>query len=94
MRIRWTRTAIRNLEAIQAFIETDDPAAAARTALRIITSVENLAQHPHLGRSGRVPGTRELVIASLPYLVAYRVRGNVLEILRVLHAAMRWPEKL
>jgi len=93
LRIRWTERATRDLDAIEAYIETDDPAAAVRVILRILGAVEHLADHPHLGHPGRVEGTRELVIAQLPYIVPYRVRGNVLEILRVLHAAMRWPER-
>jgi addiction module RelE/StbE family toxin len=94
LRIRWTRRAARDLEAIEAYIETDDPQAAARVVLRILDRVEQLGARPHLGRQGRVEGTRELVIVGLPYIVPYRVRGNVLEVLRVLHAAMRWPEHL
>jgi toxin ParE1/3/4 len=60
---------------------------------RIATSVERLATHPALGRTGRVPGTRELVVSGTPHLVAYRVRGETVEILRVFHGARKWPEK-
>jgi toxin ParE1/3/4 len=35
--------------------------------------------------------TRELVISGLPYLVVYRIRGDVIEITRILHGAQRWP---
>jgi toxin ParE1/3/4 len=48
---------------------------------------------PGLGRPGRVEGTRELVVANTPYLVSYRVRNNVVEILRVFHGARKWPQK-
>jgi plasmid stabilization system protein ParE len=68
----------------------DDPLAAARLVLRIMDGVEHLADHPHLGRPGRVPDTRELAIPGTPY----RVRTGGLEILRVLHSAMRWPDAL
>ncbi len=44
-----------------------------------------------MGRAGRVPGTRELVISGTPYIVPYRVRGGAVEVLRVFHAARRWP---
>jgi len=53
-----------------------------------------LKKNPALGRAGRVAGTRELVVAGTPYVVPYRVRGEAVEILRVFHAARRWPEKL
>ena len=57
-------------------------------------TVELLAQHPALGRPGRVEGTRELVVPDTPYLVPYRVRGHAVEILRVFHGARKWPKKL
>jgi plasmid stabilization system protein ParE len=44
-----------------------------------------------LGGPGKKAGTRELVIASLPYLAVYRVHENVVELLRILHGAQRWP---
>lgn len=59
MRIRWTRRAARDLDGIEAWVETDDPLAAARLVLRIMDGVEHLADHPRLGRPGRVPDTRE-----------------------------------
>jgi toxin ParE1/3/4 len=52
-----------------------------------------LAEHPGMGRPGRVEGTRELVIAGLPYLVAYLHRGDTVTVLRVVHGAMKWPKR-
>ena len=92
MRIRWTRRADCDLDAVAEYLENDDPDAAAGVVLRIVGTVEHLADHPHLGRPGRIPDTRELVVSGTPYIVPYRVRGGVLEILRVLHGAMRWPD--
>ncbi len=46
-----------------------------------------------MGRAGRVPGTRELLIPGTPYIIPYRVRAGAVEILRVFHAARRWPER-
>ncbi|WP_366929814.1 type II toxin-antitoxin system RelE/ParE family toxin [uncultured Thiodictyon sp.] len=92
MRIRWTRRAARDLDGIEAYIEVDDRQAAVRAVLRIMDAVEHLADHPYLGRSGRVADTRELVVPSTPYIVAYRLTADALEILRVLHCAMRWPD--
>ena len=47
-----------------------------------------------MGRAGRVRGTRELAIDGTPYIVAYRIKGNVVEVLRVIHGAQRWPRRL
>ena len=95
MRLRWTRLAERDLDEIADYIEAGNPAAAARVVLEIIDQVESLLpEHPAIGRPGRVPGTRELVIGGLPYIVAYRVRDSELELLRVLHTSRRWPSRL
>jgi toxin ParE1/3/4 len=54
-------------------------------------AAESLVEMPHRGRPGRWQGTRELIIPSTPYLIPYRVRGEVIEILRVFHGARQWP---
>ena len=46
-----------------------------------------------MGRPGRVPKTRELVVSGTPYLVIYRVKNDRLEVLRVFHGARQWPQK-
>jgi toxin ParE1/3/4 len=87
MRIIWTETAIANLVEIRQHIEREQPAAARRVAQRILASVERLAKHPHLGRPGREPDTRELVVAGKPYIIPYRIHRDSLAILAVLHGA-------
>jgi toxin ParE1/3/4 len=95
LRLRWTRLAERDLDQIAAYIGQDNPAAAARVILELIDQVERLLPaHPAIGRPGRVVGTRELVIGELPYVIPYRMLGQDLEILRVLHTSRRWPEAL
>ena len=73
----WSPEAINDLAALRAHIEQDDPAAAQRVVLRIIENVETLLpDSPEMGRPGRVPGTRELVIPRTPFNFPYRVVGN------------------
>ena len=93
MRVRWLRKALANLDAEASYISEDDPTAARLVVARIMTAVSRLSQQPRLGRTGRVPGTRELIVPRTRYLVPYRVRGNVVEILRVFHASRRLPQK-
>lgn len=93
MRVRWLRKALENLDAEASYIGKDDPAAARLVVSRIMTAVSRLSRQPRLGRPGRVPGTRELVVPRTRYLVPYRVRGNVVEILRVFHVSRRLPQK-
>lgn len=93
MRVRWLRTALRNLDAEAIFIAEDGQAAARVVFERVMTAVAVLASQPNLGRPGRVPNTRELVVLKTRYIVPYRVRGNTVEILRVFHTSRRPPQK-
>jgi toxin ParE1/3/4 len=95
MNIRWSPQALRDLASVRAFVAEDDPAAAQRLVLRIVDAIETLLpEHPAIGRPGRVPGTRELVIPRTPYVVPYRVRRGTLQVLRVYHGARKWPDQL
>lgn len=94
MRVRWLRAALQNLDTEAEYIARDSPAAAARVVASVEESVRYLATHPAMGRPGRVPGTRELVVANLPYVIPYRMRGEAVEILRVFHGKRKWPRKL
>lgn len=93
MRVRWLRTALANLDAEAEYIAEDNPAAAGRVVQKILRTVDLLGQNPAMGRAGRVVGTRELVVAETPYIIPYRVRGDAVEILRVFHAARKWPAR-
>jgi toxin ParE1/3/4 len=93
VRVKWLRRALKNLDEEAEYIARDNPEAAMRVVERIAASVGRLAIHPALGRPGRVPGTRELVVSGTPYIVPYRVRGDTVEILRGFHGARKWPQK-
>jgi toxin ParE1/3/4 len=91
MEIVWLRRAVADLGSIQDFIESDNPSAARATASRIAAAVTLLMDQPSLGRAGRVPRTRELVVPATPYIVAYAMIADRILILAVLHGARRWP---
>ncbi len=93
MNIVWSPEAIQDLISLRAYIAENDPAAARRTVLRVVEDVEELLPgNPHIGRAGRVPGTRELVVPRTPYIVPYRVVRGVIQVLRGYHGARRWPD--
>ena len=94
MRLVYAPRFFRRLEEIKGWIAEDSPAAATAVVERIRAAVGKLGEAPAIGRSGRVPGTRELVVTRTPYIVAYRVRGDEVEIVTVLHGAQRWPDRL
>lgn len=95
MNIVWSPEAIEDLLSLRAYIAEDNPAAARRAVLPVLESIEQLLpDNPQIGRAGRVPGTRELVIPRTPYIVPYRFQRTTIQILRVYHGARRWPDRL
>ena len=93
MQIRWSPAAAEDLERIFEFIETDNPGAAQRVARTIFEHAGSIGNNPYQGRSGRVLGTRELLLPPLPFIVIYRVleHADAIEIVNVIHGAQRWP---
>lgn len=87
--IVWSALARTRLREIRDYVARDKPQAAERLAMRIVTAVEALRNHPYLGRVGAEPGIRELVIASTPYIVLYRVQGERVVISTIWHGAQR-----
>lgn len=94
MRALWTKPALADLEAIGDFVARDDPRAAERLVARIISAADTLSDHPHIGRPGRIAGTRELVVTDTTYIVPYRVVDEDIHVLAVFHGARRWPGKI
>jgi len=84
---RWTEKAFLTLERIFHHIEADNPEAATRTSRNIHMHIEQLATFPNRGRIGRKQGTRELVLAPMPYIVVYRIKESIVEILQIRHGA-------
>ena len=93
MRVLWEEGALSDLMAIVGYIAQDNAVAAEETAGRITEAVALLRETPGLGRPGRVPNTRELVVAGTSYLVPYRVKRDEIQILRVFHMAQRAPNE-
>lgn len=94
MIIIWSPQAVADLASLRAYIAEDDKAAAQRVVLHVLRNIERLlSDQPQLGRAGRVPGTRELVIPRTPYIVPYRIRDNRIQVLRVYRGARKWPDR-
>ena len=94
MKVDWTPLAISHLQSTYQYLAADNPAAAEKIIGQILSAAERLADYPSMGRSGRIEGTRELVIPGTPFIVAYRIRRNDLQILAVMHTSRKWPEGL
>lgn len=93
MRLIWSPEARDDLIEIYRYVAADNPSAARRLHETIKQGAAVLRDNPHAGRPGRVPGTREWVISGAPYVVPYQIQEDRVELLRVYHAARRWPER-
>jgi len=92
MNIVWSRTAVEDLKHLRDYIAQHDPKAAARVAKAILESVENLGDYPAIGRPGRLPHTREIVVPNTPFVVVYTVAERRVEVIAVIHGARKWPD--
>jgi toxin ParE1/3/4 len=93
MKLLWTPESIEDRRAIYDYIETDNPLAAIDLDELIYEKSQMLIEHPKLGRVGRAPKTRELVVHA-NYILIYKIAGYEIHVLRVMHAARQWPAKI
>jgi len=96
MKLLWTEPALADLAALHDHISADNAVAVAADAMlnRIILLAETqLSRMPESGGVGRVPNTRELVVVGSSYFLSYRIVGEAIQVLRVIHGARRWPQK-
>jgi len=94
VRIKWTKGAQNNLNQIEDYIAQDNPKAAVDIVIKIIKTVGMLSENPAMGRAGRIFDTRELIVNGNPFIVPYRIKSEQIEILRVLHGSMKWPDSM
>jgi toxin ParE1/3/4 len=91
MHVRWTIAAADDLENIANYLFEKTPEHAARLIREIYGAPSAHERFPNRGRPGRKSETREFVLPSLPYIIVYQVRDEILHIVRILHAAQEWP---
>ncbi len=90
MKVFWTSSAERDRARIFEFIGQDNPLAAIRMDELFAAVANRLAEHPLLGRTGQVPGTRELV-AHESYRLVYEVHDDAVWLLALVHTRRQWP---
>jgi len=91
MRIEWLDEALADFDEAVSYLHERNPQAAQQLAQSIHLAVQGLLRNPEIGRPGRVPDTRELVVGHARYIIPYRLGGRVIHILAVLHDAREWP---
>ena len=87
MQVRWSPDAAEDLERIHQWLRENSPEATHRIVRAIYDGCMSLKTFPLRGRVGREPGSRELILPRLPWLVVYRVKGDFVEISRIWHGA-------
>lgn len=90
-KLEWKATAVADLLAIIGYISDENPDAAQALKEEIENKILCLPDNPKLYQTGRVDGTREMVVRP-NYIVIYAEDVAAVTILRVLHAARQWPE--
>jgi addiction module RelE/StbE family toxin len=91
MQLRWSEEAADDLERITNYLFEETPQHAPELVRAIYNAPAAVLQFPHRGRPGKKEGTRELVLTPLPYIVVYRIAGDAIHILRILHGAQERP---
>ena len=87
MKVVFRKSALSDIATIHAYIARDNLDAADWTVARIRLATDLLGVFPNVGREGNVAGTRELIIARLPYIVVYSTSPLTIEIIAVFHFA-------
>lgn len=90
LRLRWTIKALIDFDEAQAYIAHENPRAAQVIARRIYQAAERLREHPDIGTPARIQEARTWSVRHTPYLIVYRVRVDVVEIVRLWHGRRDW----
>jgi toxin ParE1/3/4 len=91
--VEWLPLAKRDRDDHLNYIGEHNPWAAIEIGDAFEAAIRRLCNYTEIGRAGRVKGTRELVVAGTPYLIAYRVEANTVVVIRLLHGAQKWPSQ-
>jgi addiction module RelE/StbE family toxin len=92
MKIVWTDPADSDREMIVLYIAQDNPSAAIKMDKLFTDAADSLIHFPLKGRTGRVPGTRELVVHRT-YLLVYSLdtENDAVYVRAVIHTSRQWP---
>ena len=93
--LEWTEQALSQLDAAHDYIAlSNSEEVAARITALIVANVQQLGAFPMSGRSGRIAGTRELVISKTPFVASHAINRDRIVVLALYHGAQQWPESL
>ena len=76
MRIRWTPAAAADLQQISDYLREHYPHYRQATLRKLFDTIRNLRDAPHLGKPGRVEGTREILFPPMWRFTALENRAS------------------
>lgn len=91
MKLRWTPRAVADLEQIADYLLAVNPKSWKRLLSRLQIAIDYLLQFPHMGKAGLVEGTREFVLSGTPYILVFRLKHDVVQIVSVRDGRMQLP---
>ena len=91
MKIRYTETALIEIDEIFAYISERNPAAAARVVARLERMIRNLGDFPEMAQRTSEPGVRRMPLGPYPFIIFYTIESDEVVVLHVRHGARRWP---
>ncbi|BBK37910.1 hypothetical protein STAQ_29880 [Allostella sp. ATCC 35155] len=89
MKLRFTQTALRQIEQALSYIDARSPLGAGRVAQRTETVLAVLLDHPQAGQATSRQGVRRVVVTPYPYVIFYRVTPIEIVVQRFRHAARK-----
>jgi toxin ParE1/3/4 len=89
MRVRYTRRAQRDLNAILAYIDAQSPSGARNVKLALQKAIELIGDHPEIGRLSGIQETRVVPVGRYPYLVYWQILDGEVWLVHIRHAARR-----
>ena len=89
MKLRYTNTALRQIEQLLSYIEDRSPQGAVRVAKRTETVLAVLLDHPNAGQATSRLGVRRVVLAPYPYVIFYRVTADEIVVMRFRHTSRK-----
>ena len=87
MRLRYTRSALADLDAILAYISARSPIGAERVQARIKAVTDLLLHHPRIGARTEDPAIRRMTTSPYPYLIFYELAELEIIVHTVRHGA-------
>lgn len=91
LKLKYTKTAIKDLNDGYDYIYHENPVAARTVINRIELTVKKLQSQPFMGHKGRVEDTYEFFIMGTPFVIVYSFDSEKLVILTIMHTSRKYP---